>query len=272
MPGTGQNAVQRTTVLVDVESFGVPIRALSRQPGTRAGVCRVAAEALQADGVLWDACRPEDRGGGAFVLVPPECPKGQGVPVLAVRWCGTTGHDAARARLRSTVRAQEVGFDEHDGMSTTLTTAFRLPDAARQKKLPANTRSALAMIVSRPVFGEVLRHSMTPDSTAFHRVDMAVKEVRDTAWIALPTRRPQRVRPQGKHHQRCAQAGRHHLRLPRLRPTASRLRLRYRSAAGKPSMSDACPRHTASELDPARPGFFVRLKGRGRDGGCRQCR
>ncbi|MFI6032533.1 hypothetical protein [Amycolatopsis magusensis] len=192
MAGTERHAVHRTMVLVDVESFGAAARTLPHQLDTRAGLYAVVGEALMAAGVPWDACYHEDRGDSVFVLVPPEYPKAPLVEVLpgalarAVRGHNNTSHDAARARLRLAVHAGEVAFDEHGVTSTALTTGFRLLDAPPLKKALTDSRGVVAMIVSRVVFDEVVRHSAVLDPATFRPVAVAVKEARDRAWIALP--------------------------------------------------------------------------------------
>ncbi|UJW30424.1 tetratricopeptide repeat protein [Saccharothrix sp. AJ9571] len=187
-----RHAVHRTMVLVDVEGFGAPVRTLPHQLGTRAALYAVVGAALAAAGVPWDDCYHEDRGDSVFVLVPPEHPKAPLVEVLpealarAVREHNNAGPDAARARLRLAVHAGEVAFDEHGVTSTALTTGFRLLDAAPLKKALADSPGVVAMIVSRLVFDEVVRHCATVDAATFRPVEVTVKEHRDLAWIALP--------------------------------------------------------------------------------------
>ncbi|QFZ20482.1 hypothetical protein [Saccharothrix syringae] len=192
MAGTGRHAVHRTMVLVDVERFSAPDRTLRHQQGTRAGLYEVVGQALAAAGVPWDACHHEDRGDGLFVLVPPEFPKAPLVEVLpealarAVRGHNTTSPGAARVRLRLAVHAVEVAFDEHGVTSSSLTAAFRLVDAPPLKKALADSPGVLAMIVSRVVFDEVVRHCATLDPATFRPVQASTKEFREPAWIALP--------------------------------------------------------------------------------------
>lgn len=192
MAGWNRHALHRMMVVVDVEGFGAPSRTLPHQLGTRDGLYAVVTEAFEAAGVPWEACHHEDRGDGAVVLVPPEFPKAPLVEVLpgalarAVRGHNNTSHEAARVRLRVAVHAGEVAFDRHGMTSTSLTTAFRLLDAAPLKKALADSPGVVAMIVSRMVFDEVVRHSAVLDPATFRPVEVAVKEVRETAWIALP--------------------------------------------------------------------------------------
>ncbi|TCO53774.1 hypothetical protein [Actinocrispum wychmicini] len=192
MADRARHPVHRTIVLVDVEGFGARHRTLPHQLGIRAGLYRMVAAALESAGVPLDACYREDRGDSVFVLVPPEYPKAPLMEVLpealarAVRGHNNTSHDAARVRLRLAVHAGEVAFDDHGATSTAVTTAFRLLDATPLKQALADSPGVLAMIVSRLVFDEVVRHSATLNPATFRPVEVAVKEIRDMAWIALP--------------------------------------------------------------------------------------
>ncbi|MFI6030770.1 tetratricopeptide repeat protein [Amycolatopsis magusensis] len=191
MAGPGQ-AVHRTIVVVDVEGFGDARRTLPHQVATRTGLYRVVVEALGAAGVLWEDCHREDRGDGVFVLVPPEYAKAPLEEVLpgalaeALRGHNGTGPAAQRLRLRGAVHAGEVVFDRHGVTSTAVTTAFRLLDAPPVKRALADSPGLVALVVSRWLFDEVVRHSAVLSPATFRPVSVAVKEVRDTAWIALP--------------------------------------------------------------------------------------
>ncbi|PSL52116.1 NB-ARC domain-containing protein [Saccharothrix carnea] len=191
MVGSGQ-AVHRTIVVVDVEGFGDPRRTLPHQVGTRAGLYRVVADSLRAAGVRWEACYHEDRGDSVFVLVPAEYAKAPLVEVLpgalveALRRHNDTSPPAQRVRLRVAVHAGEVVFDRHGVTSTAVTTAFRLLDAPKVKRALADSPGLVVLVVSRWLFDEVVRHSAVLDPATFRQVPVAVKEVRDTAWIALP--------------------------------------------------------------------------------------
>ncbi|WP_367129103.1 hypothetical protein [Saccharothrix sp. HUAS TT1] len=192
MAGRQGHAVHRSVVVVDVAGFGDPARTLPHQVTARKGLYAVVAGAFEAAGVPWEACYHEDRGDGAVVLVPPEFPKSSLVEVLpealvrAVRGHNNTSHESARLRLRVAVHAGEVVFDGHGITSTSLTTAFRLVDAPPFKRALADSPGVVAVIVSRAVFDEVVRHSAVLDPATFRPVEVAVKEVRETAWVALP--------------------------------------------------------------------------------------
>ncbi|CCH32706.1 tetratricopeptide repeat protein [Actinosynnema sp. NPDC047251] len=191
MASPGQ-AVHRTIVVVDVEGFGDARRTLPHQVATRAGLYRVVGAALRAAGVPWEGCYHEDRGDGVFVLVPPGYAKAPLVEVMpvalaaALREHNDAGPTAQHVRLRVAVHAGEVVFDRHGVTSTAVTTAFRLLDAPPVKAALRQSPGLVALVVSRWVFDEVVRHSAVLDPATFRPVPVAVKEVRDTAWLALP--------------------------------------------------------------------------------------
>ncbi|WP_410663386.1 hypothetical protein [Amycolatopsis sp. lyj-84] len=186
------SAVHRTILVVDVEGFGDPRRTLPHQLSTRAGLYRVLEQALRAAGVRWTDCYHEDRGDGVLVLIPPESPKAPLVEVLpgalaqALRCRNAAVPLEQQTRLRIAVHAGEIAFDDHGATSTALITTFRLLDAAALKHALAGSPGTVALIVSRWIFDEVVRHSALLDAATFRSVPVAVKETQETAWIALP--------------------------------------------------------------------------------------
>lgn len=191
MVGSGV-AVHRTIITVDIEGFGNPSRTMPHQLGSRAGLYKVVQEAFAAAGVPWDRCRTEDRGDAVFILVPPDIPKAPLVEVVpealthAVRAHNHKSPQQQRVRLRMAVHAGEVAHDDHGVTSTAVTTIFRLLDAPPFKQALATSPGVVALVVSRWVFDEVVRHSSVLDPSTFRPITVAVKETHDTAWIALP--------------------------------------------------------------------------------------
>ncbi|MER5260887.1 hypothetical protein ABTZ99_02230 [Actinosynnema sp. NPDC002837] len=181
---SSRTTVDRTVVVVDVEGFGGP----ARPPGIPADLGEVVAGAFRTAGVPWHACRHEDRGGGLLVLVPPEVPKAPLVEVVpnavarALRAHDRTGS----VRVRVAVHSGEVVLDEDPITSGAVTTAFRLLDATPPRTAPADSSGLVALIVSEPVFDEVVRRSEVLDPAAFRPVPVRVGGGGVTAWVALP--------------------------------------------------------------------------------------
>ncbi|MEU5697016.1 tetratricopeptide repeat protein [Actinosynnema sp. NPDC020468] len=185
-------AVHRAIVVVDVEGFGDPARTLPHQLDVRAGLYRVVERAFAAVGVAFADCRHEDRGDAVFVLVPPEVPKAtlvEELPGALAAEVVAHNEDApppGRIRLRVAVHAGEVALDRHGATSTAVTTAFRLLDARPVRHALAASPGVLALVVSRWVYDEVVRHCAVLDPATFRPVPVRVKETATTAWVALP--------------------------------------------------------------------------------------
>jgi class 3 adenylate cyclase len=183
-------AVHRTIVIVDVEGFGNQDRTNAHQVIIRAALYRLMREAFGRAGISWDGCDHEDRGDGVLVLIPAEVPKAllvESLPFALVT--GLRRHNDAhprpeQIRLRMTIHAGEVRYDEHGVTGASVNLAFRLLEADPLKQALAEAPGALAVIVSPWFFDEVARH--TDLAGEYRRVDVAVKETRTTGWICLP--------------------------------------------------------------------------------------
>jgi hypothetical protein len=117
---------------------------------------------------------------GKLVEVVPEA------LARSVRAHNGTSHELQRLRLRPAMHAGEVTVDDHGAISTTVTTTFRLLDALPFKQALHDSSGDVALIVSRWMFDEVVRHSAAVEPSTFRPIFVTVKETRATAWIALP--------------------------------------------------------------------------------------
>ncbi|MCP9950454.1 effector-associated domain 2-containing protein [Actinomadura madurae] len=148
-------------------------------------------------GVRMDDCYHEDRGDGVMVVLPPSV----GTEVLLttvverlraeVRHHNAGANEAARMRLRVAVNVGEAEADGHGIVSTALTHAFRLLDAAQLKEAVAAAETGIAVIVSRRVYDDVVCHGRgLVDPGDYYPVQVRVKETADDAWIMVPGVRP----------------------------------------------------------------------------------
>ncbi|MEU5962026.1 hypothetical protein ABZ777_12555 [Micromonospora parva] len=181
-----------TVALVDIEGFGDRPNPVQRQ--VRADLYKVVRTALTEAGLDPARIDQEDRGDG-ILMVDPE----MSVLVLAGRFVrelddglrekARTSSAIARIRLRVAIHH---GMCEHDGegwVGAAVNTTARLVDAPPLKAaLAAADRANLALIVSRQVFDEVIRHDYRSiDSSTFERVAIDAKELcGETAWIQVP--------------------------------------------------------------------------------------
>ena len=70
--------------------------------------------------------------------------------------------------------------------STAINFACRLVEAEALKHALAGSRGVLAVIASQWFFEEVVRHTPASAPASYRRVQVVVKETRDTGWICLP--------------------------------------------------------------------------------------
>ncbi|MGM1057729.1 RICIN domain-containing protein [Saccharothrix sp. Mg75] len=185
-------AQNRTIVLVDVEGFGDRRRTNPSQVAVRAGLYSALRRAFAEAGLPWELCDVEDRGDGAFVLVPRDVPKSlvaERLPAALAR--ALVAHNAGRPareriRLRLALHAGEVHRDGHGCTSVAVNHAFRLLDARPLKEALAGSPGVLALITSDWFYEEVVRQSDVLDAATFRPVRVVVKETAAGAWVALP--------------------------------------------------------------------------------------
>ena len=160
----------------------------------RRALYQALVRAFDDAGLPWADCRREDCGDGVFVLAPPEIPKGPFVEFLPTALAvALHRHNRAhrveeRIRLRIALHAGEVTYDDNGVTAPSIIQAFRLLAAAPLKQALAKSSGVLAMITSDWFFNEVVRHSEAVDAATFRPVQVEVKELSATAWIALPDR------------------------------------------------------------------------------------
>ncbi|WP_327565160.1 ATP-binding protein, partial [Actinophytocola sp.] len=189
---SGNPAVHRTIVVLDVEGFGNRQRTNPHQVAVRDGLYRAVQQAFDNAGIPWTDCDHEDRGDGVFILAPSEMPKAPFVDtvphtlVSALRVHNKTHPDEEHIRLRMALHAGEVSYDEYGVTATSINLAFRLLDAKLFKTALAESPGVLALITSEWFFDEVVRHSQHTDPTTFRPVKVAVKETSTVGWISLP--------------------------------------------------------------------------------------
>jgi hypothetical protein len=148
-------------------------------------------------GIGLDECHAEDRGDGVMVVLPPRVRTELLLTTVIDRLRAEVRHhneaasEAARMRLRVAVNVGEAEADEHGIVSTALTHAFRLLDAAPLKEAVAEAETGIAVIVSSRVYEDVVSHGRgLIDPGTYYQVDVKVKETAGDAWIMVPGSRP----------------------------------------------------------------------------------
>jgi hypothetical protein len=135
----------------------------------------------------------EDLGDGVRLIVPARVTPARlldpFVPHLAaaLREHRKTAAEAARLRLRVAVHMGLLHRDAGGWAGAPLVLSARLLDAPPLRRvLDVAERADLAVIVSGDVYEKVVRHGYGLDPAAYHRVEVAVKETRASAWIHVP--------------------------------------------------------------------------------------
>ncbi|MEU8305747.1 tetratricopeptide repeat protein [Actinomadura sp. NPDC048955] len=188
-------AVHRTILCLDVEGYGR--RTNGDQLAVRAGLYRALRRALDESGVPAASCYCEDRGDGAMILIRPDVPKERvagrfpaRLAALLERHNGGAPPDA-RIRVRVAVHAGEIHHDDHGVAGTAINTAFRLLAADPLRDALRTSPGVLALITSGWFFEEVVRQNPACRAAAFRPAQVAVKELRERAWMRPPDTWPQ---------------------------------------------------------------------------------
>lgn len=183
-------AVHRTILCLDVEGYGR--RTNGDQLAVRAGLYRALRRALDESGVPAASCYCEDRGDGAMILIRPDVPKEllaglfpARLAALLERHNGGAPPDA-RIRVRVAVHAGEIHHDDHGVAGTAINKAFRLLAADPLRDALSASPGVLALITSGWFFEEVVRQNPACRAAAFHSAQVAVKELRERAWVRPP--------------------------------------------------------------------------------------
>jgi hypothetical protein len=159
----------------------------------RRGLYDSLERAFVRSGIHADHRYHEDRGDGAFFLVPTEGPQSRLVEPLPFYLAGELARhnraaDAAtRIRLRVALHSGYVHHDPQGVVGTALNDAFRLLDAPELKQALREAPGDLAFIASAQFHHDVIRSRRVFDSSADREVRVMVKESRIEAWICTFT-------------------------------------------------------------------------------------
>ncbi|QFZ18183.1 effector-associated domain 2-containing protein [Saccharothrix syringae] len=211
----GSGASHRSFVVVDVESYGDPVRTSAHRTAVRQGLYGVLVRAFADCDLPWDDKARDDAGDAVMVLLPADTPKDvlvEQLPerlVAALREHNHIHSSEARLRLRMAVHAGEVHYDEHGKTSAEMIFTYRILDAPEAKRALRESAATLLLIASDPFYRAVVRHEPAARPEAFRRIDADVKETRAEVWIRLvdddrpfvpataPRRRPEPARQLG---------------------------------------------------------------------------
>jgi tetratricopeptide (TPR) repeat protein len=185
------SAVHRTIVVVDVTGFGDQRRTNRHQIVVRQALYEILERAFDDVAVSWTGCDHEDRGDGVLIVVPATVPKGVFVELLPGRLlAGLDEHNRQhpveeRIRLRLSLHAGEIHYDDHGVVGRAVNLAFRLLDSPAFRDIAARSTGTLALIVSSWFFDEVVWQSAAANPTAYQRIRIVAKETDTDAWVRL---------------------------------------------------------------------------------------
>jgi class 3 adenylate cyclase len=176
--------------ILDVEGSGS--RTDPEKTTLRQTLYRLLMAAFARSGLMWDDCRPEDRGDGVYVLIPPAVPK----PILATILVDALERLAReqdevrgrRLRLRLALHAGEVTIDDHGSSGSDVDLAFALADAEIVRAaLRASDGGHLVVVLSDPFFRATARHRYPGlDPAEFAPVQIPTKQGPVSAWLRTP--------------------------------------------------------------------------------------
>ncbi|MFA1539812.1 effector-associated domain 2-containing protein [Actinomadura monticuli] len=183
-------------------SFSDPARVDPVRVRVRKAMYDGLGRSFAGAGLRLDDCHHEDRGDGVMVVLPPAVRTEVLLTAVLdrlraeVRHHNAAANEAARMRLRVAVNTGEAESDGHGIVSTALTHAFRLLDAAPLREAAGAAETGIALIVSRRVYEDVVSQGRgLVDPGDYYQVKVQVKEMSDDAWVMVPGVRP--ARPSG---------------------------------------------------------------------------
>ncbi|WP_199742513.1 hypothetical protein [Streptomyces triticirhizae] len=183
-----------TIVVVDIEGFGR--RPNPVQSWLRARLRQLLRDAFEGAGIDAEAGpAPEDRGDGAFLLLPGTVPKedvtGPFVERLreGLRSHARTSGGEGRLRMRVALHGGEVAHDGHGWVGADLNTACRMVDhQPLRDALAAVPEAELVVAVSDEWHRKVVSHHHPGiDAAEYRPVRFDAKEIaNETIWVRVP--------------------------------------------------------------------------------------
>ena len=148
-------------------------------------------------GIAWGACRREDRGDGALIIVPngtsPAALIGPLVTelVTCLHRYNKLVSDDAQIRLRMAVHTGPVYADANGLVGRSLVHLFRMLEAPEFKQGIRASGTVLGVVASERLYRDVIEPSSTSLSLGeYEPIEVVLKETRSPAWMAIHGRRP----------------------------------------------------------------------------------
>ena len=189
----GSGAAYCPMLAIDITSFSDPSRGEAVQRFLRAAMYDLLTCAFDSSGLAWAECHDEDRGDGVLVVVPPEVPPAALIdPLVDHLRAGLRLHnkicsDQAKIRLRMSVHAGQVHFDDNGVCGYAVIHLFRMLDAPVFKRTFAASGADFALVTSDAFYEEFISQGpglIDPDMYA--PINIRSKETRGRGWLYLP--------------------------------------------------------------------------------------
>jgi hypothetical protein len=181
--------LHKAIICFDIERFSDPIRDDRQRMAVRQVFYPALERAFVESGIRPDQRYHEDRGDGAFFLVPTEGQQAHLVEplpfILAAELSRhNQGADAGtRIRLRVAMHLGFVRRDPEGVVSTPLNFAFRLLDSRGLRMALKETSGDLAFVASAEFYRRVLQERRDFDPSDYQKIRVLVKETDADAWI-----------------------------------------------------------------------------------------
>jgi Ca-activated chloride channel family protein len=185
--------LHRTILLTDIEGSNRPDRDDRDRRRLRGALYRLLEAALRDAGVKRRRASVRDTGDGCMMLFRPEVSKARVVQAVArdlprrLRAHNRSADPPLQLRLRVTVHAGEIDWDERGPLGGDLNDAFRLLDAAAVRERLATAQAPMVLVASETIYHGVVQRGyggLAADS--FSQVQVREKEFDQRAWIHVP--------------------------------------------------------------------------------------
>lgn len=190
-PALGSPSVSTVLLGVDIAAFGDRRRDDDARVYLRRQLYETMAEALAMTGPPWRSCYKEDRGDGVLIVMPAHTPAALLMDPLAhhvhavLRRTNRLASEAGRLRLRLAVHTGLVRRDTYGITGHASITLFRLLEAAAFKRL-LGADTDVGLIVSDPLYHDVVRRGGLIDPEGYVPIRAHCKETRVRAWVWRP--------------------------------------------------------------------------------------
>jgi hypothetical protein len=178
---------------VDIKAFNDRQRGEDVLPVLREAMYGMLTRAASSSALSWTACHREDRGDGVLVIAPPGTPETALIdPFVDHLRAGLRRHnklhsDVATIRLRMSVHAGRVSFDQNGVSGHAVNHLFRMLEAPAFKRAFTGSGTDFALVTSDVLFEDVI--SQGPgliDPGMYAPINIRSKETRARAWLYLP--------------------------------------------------------------------------------------